>query len=158
VENDEHLVYPPECVDRLLDEIKKCDDDDPPGNENAGENNSNRNRYRPLPPRMEMRTLLDLALAASQAPEEGAFPQFSLAYVPPDGLVEKRYDVCPFAEATALTIGMRHRSAAQFCANHSGQALTLVVSQDGDVTLVWRGDDATVHKIGPYASGIGVAM
>jgi len=55
--------------------------------------------------------------------------------------------------------GMRHRSAAQFCANiQTGQALAIVVSQDGDVTLVGRRDDGTVHKIGPFALGIGVAM
>jgi hypothetical protein len=54
--------------------------------------------------------------------------------------------------------GMRHRSAAQFCANQPGQALAIVVSQDGDVTLVGRRDEGTVHKIGPFALGIGVAM
>ena len=177
---------PPECVDRLLDEIRKSDGEEPPESEHALENNSNRNRYRPLPTRHGLGKLLDVALAASQQPEEGTFPRFSLAYVSPDGLVERRYDVCPFAETkvmlklpdgTKLTKegpskpgviesasiekdyrGMRHRSAAQFCANQPGQALALVVSQDGDVTLVARRDDGTVHKMGPYASGIGVAM
>jgi hypothetical protein len=54
--------------------------------------------------------------------------------------------------------GMRHRSALQFCSNQEGRAFAIVVSQDGDVTLVGRRDDGSVHKIGPFALGIGVAM
>ena len=109
VENDEDMVYPPECVDRLLDEIKKCDGEETPEHEDAEENNSNRNRYRPLPTRQGLRELLDVALAASQQPEEGGFLRFSLAYVGPDGLVPpdvlipERYDVCPLAEPKPLT-------------------------------------------------------
>jgi len=103
VENDEDRKYPPECVDRLLEEINKLEGEDPPQSKHAEENNSNRNRHRPLPTRQELRKLLDVALAASQQPEEGVFPRFSLAYVAQDGLVQKRYDVCPFAKAEALT-------------------------------------------------------
>jgi hypothetical protein len=104
VENDDDMAYPPELVGDLLRAIESHDGEEPPESEHAEENNSNRNRYRPLPPRDGLRKLLDVALAASQQPEEGRFPKFSLAYVLPDGLVEKRYDVCPFAETKALTV------------------------------------------------------
>jgi|GEM_PF-6257269 hypothetical protein len=53
---------------------------------------------------------------------------------------------------------MRHRSAALFCAWQAGQALAIVVSQDGDVTLFGRQDDGAVRRIGPYALGVGLAV
>ena len=58
----------------------------------------------------------------------------------------------------ATLTGMRHRSAAAFCANQPGQALAIVVSQDGDVSLFGRRDDGTVHRIGPFALGIGLSV
>lgn len=54
--------------------------------------------------------------------------------------------------------GMRHRSAALFCARQQGQALAIVVSQDGDVTLFGRQNDGVVRHKGPYALGVGLAV
>jgi len=53
---------------------------------------------------------------------------------------------------------MRHRSAALFCARQQGQALAIVVSQDGDVTLFGRQKDGVVRRKGPYALGVGLAV
>lgn len=44
--------------------------------------------------------------------------------------------------------GMRHRSAALFCSEQEGQALGVVVSQDGDVTVFARQPDGAVRRIG----------
>ena len=112
MDNDEDRKYPPECVDRLLEEIRKLDGEDPPENRDAHANNSNRNRHRPVPTVLGLRRLLDVALAASQQPEEGGFPKFSLAYISPEGLVRadgvvlERYDACPFAAPKPLTAGI----------------------------------------------------
>ncbi len=54
--------------------------------------------------------------------------------------------------------GMRHRSAASFCALQTGQALAVVVSQDGDVSFFGREPDGTVRKIGPFVLGIGITI
>ncbi len=54
--------------------------------------------------------------------------------------------------------GTRHRSAAMFCAQQPGQALAIVISQDGDVTLFGRRGDGSVLKIGPFALGAGLAV
>jgi hypothetical protein len=54
--------------------------------------------------------------------------------------------------------GMRHRSAAQFCMQHEGQALAIVVSQDGDVSLFGRQPDGSVMRIGPFALGVGLGV
>jgi len=97
------MVYPSECVARLLDEINQYDGEDPPESEHAEENNSKRNRYRTLPTCDGLRKLLDVSLAASQQPEEGGFLKLSLAYVGPDGLAPKRYDICPLEETKPLT-------------------------------------------------------
>jgi hypothetical protein len=54
--------------------------------------------------------------------------------------------------------GMRHRSAAMFCNQQPGQALALVVSQDGDVTFFGRQPDGVVRRIGPFALGVGLGV
>jgi hypothetical protein len=54
--------------------------------------------------------------------------------------------------------GTRHRSAAMFCAQQPRQALAIVISQDGDVTLFGRRSDGSVLKIGPFALGAGLAV
>ena len=57
--------------------------------------------------------------------------------------------------------GMRHRSAALFCARQQGQALAIVVSQDGAElrpTGGFAGKDGVVRRKGPYALGVGLAV
>jgi hypothetical protein len=54
--------------------------------------------------------------------------------------------------------GTRHRSAAFFCAQQTGQALAIVVSQDGDVSLFRRLTDGAVLRIGPFALGTGLTI
>ena len=54
--------------------------------------------------------------------------------------------------------GTRHRSAAFFCAQQIGQALAIVVSQDGDVSLFRRLPDGAVLRIGPFALGTGLTV
>ncbi len=52
--------------------------------------------------------------------------------------------------------GTRHRSAASFCAQQAGQALAIVVSQDGDVSLFDGNADGSVLRIGPFVLGTGL--
>ena len=54
--------------------------------------------------------------------------------------------------------GTRHRSAVMFCAQHPGQALAIVISHDGDVSLFGRRPDGSVLRIGPFALGAGLAV
>lgn len=54
--------------------------------------------------------------------------------------------------------GTRHRSAASFCAQQTGRALAIVVSQDGDVSLFRRLSDGGVLRIGPFALGTGLTV
>ena len=54
--------------------------------------------------------------------------------------------------------GTRHRSAAMFCAQQSGRAFAIVISQDGDVSLFGRHLDDSVLRIGPFAFGAGLAV
>jgi hypothetical protein len=54
--------------------------------------------------------------------------------------------------------GTRHRSAASFCAQQTGRALAIVVSQDGDVSLFRRLPDGAVLRIGPFALGTGLTV
>jgi hypothetical protein len=54
--------------------------------------------------------------------------------------------------------GMRHRSAASFCALQTGPAVAVVVSQDGDVSFFGREPDGRVRKIGPFVLGVGIAI
>ncbi len=96
------LVYPPDCVDRLLREISQHDKMDPPDSENATANNRARDLFRPWPSRDHLQRLLDVALSASQEPEEGGCRRFSLAYVPPRGVVPRWYDTCVFARPKDL--------------------------------------------------------
>jgi len=54
--------------------------------------------------------------------------------------------------------GTRHRSAAFFCAQQTGQALAIVVSQDGDVSLFGRQRDGSVLRVGPFVLGTGLTV
>jgi hypothetical protein len=54
--------------------------------------------------------------------------------------------------------GTRHRSAAFFCAQQPGQALAIVVSQDGDVSLFGRLPGGSVVRIGPFILGTGLTV
>jgi hypothetical protein len=102
VAHSEGLVYPPDCVDRLLKQISEHDEKDPPEGKYAKKNNRIRDQYRPWPSRDQLHQLLDVALSASQEPEEGGLRRFSIAYVPPRGVVPDRYDACRFAKPKEL--------------------------------------------------------
>lgn len=54
--------------------------------------------------------------------------------------------------------GMRHRAAALFCRQQEGQALAIVISQDGDVFLFGRKPTGDVLRIGPFALGVGLGV
>jgi hypothetical protein len=54
--------------------------------------------------------------------------------------------------------GMRHRSAASFCSLQAGQALAVVVSQDGDVSFFGREASGRVRKIGPFVLGTSITL
>ena len=58
----------------------------------------------------------------------------------------------------SLIPGTRHRSAASFCAQQTGQALAIVVSQDGDVSLFDGNSDGSVLRIGPFVLGTGLTV
>jgi hypothetical protein len=54
--------------------------------------------------------------------------------------------------------GMRHRSAASFCSLQTGQAIAVVVSQDGEVSFFGRESGGRVRKIGPFVLGAGITV
>lgn len=89
------MDYPRDCVDRLLQELKRNDREDEPGSQYAAVNSQTRERYFPHPSREQLEQILDVAHAASLQPEEGRLPKFALAFVSAQGL-EKDYDACPF--------------------------------------------------------------
>jgi hypothetical protein len=89
------MVYPCDCVDRLLAAMESNDSEDPPDSKYAEQNDGARALYWPHPEREQLELILDVAHAASLQPEEGRLPQFALAFVSPQG-AGKNFDVCAF--------------------------------------------------------------
>jgi hypothetical protein len=82
------MKYPRECVDELLAALR--DDHRAP------------DRFRPLPEADTLAALLDVAFAASMAPEEGRFATFGLAFVSPQA-APPSFKAVRFAQAHELS-------------------------------------------------------